>query len=294
MPCSLFLTGADGYLGTHLLERMDPSRFEKIHCLTVAGGRRSPAPNITYVRGDLLDPRSYAGFLRGCDTVLHMAAVTGKAPREAYFRVNRDGTKALLDSSRAAGVSRFLFISSIAAGFRDQTRYYYAQSKREAEECVKTSGFDYLIVRPTILMGPGSPVLASLSKLAGAPVMPVFGDGSARVQPVSAADLATFLLDTILGGPLGNRVVEFGGPEAMTIEDLLLKIRRIRFGKPRRVVHLPAAPVAAILGALEKVFLPVLPLTAGQLASFTNDGTAQTSPGTYHARETLEDILERS
>jgi NADH dehydrogenase len=294
VPSSLFLTGASGYLGRHLLSRMGSAHFQKVYCLTHNAHLDSPAPNVVTVRGNLLDPSSYSTSLAESDTVVHLAAVTGKQPRSEYFRVNRDGTAALLQASRSAGVRRVVYISSIAAGFRDQTRYYYAQSKSQAEELVARSGLEYVIIRPTIIMGPGAPVLESLSKLAAAPVVPVFGDGNAQVQPVSVYDLATCLLDILQSGNFGNRVIEIGGPEAMTIQEMLLAIRRIRYGKPARVVHVPAGPVATILGILEKALLPLLPLTAGQVASFTNDGTAQTSSGTYIPRETLREILQRS
>jgi NADH dehydrogenase len=200
----------------------------------------------------------------------------------------------LLDTAREVGVRRFLFISSIAAAFRDQRRYPYAQSKRQAEQLVEGCGLDYLIVRPTILLGPAAPVIVSLSKLAAGPIVPMPGDGTARVQPVSAADLASCLLNTIEHGGFGNRIVEIGGPESMTIEELLLKIRRVRYGKPARVLHLPAAPIAAVLGFFEKLLLPVLPVTAGQVATFTNDGTAHNSSdlaGHCVATHTVDDML---
>ena len=293
MPVSLFVTGVDGYLGRHLLSRLDPARYDKVRALTRREPRAQAAPDgVAFIHGDLLERSAYSTSLAECDTILHMAAVTGKARPQEYFRVNRGGTKALLDEARRAGVRRFFFISSIAARFQDQSRYYYAQSKRQAEELVARSGIPYAILRPTIIMGPGAPVIDSLAKLAGAPVVPIFGDGRARVQPVSVGDLAACLLSMVEHGGFEREVIEIGGPEALSIEELLLKIRRARYGKPARVLHLPVRPIAAVLGALEKFLFPVLPVTAGQLASFTYDGTAQSSfPGPCAPRETIEEVL---
>ena len=100
------------------------------------------------MRGDLLDPAGYAAALAGCDAVLHLAAATGKQSRAEYLRVNRDGTEALVRQARQAGVSRFLFTSTVAVKFRDQFRYYYAQSKQEAEAVVTSSGLRWTIVAP--------------------------------------------------------------------------------------------------------------------------------------------------
>jgi hypothetical protein len=75
-----------------------------------------------------------------------------------------------------------------------------------------------------------------------------------------------------------NQVIELGGPDVLTIEDLLLKIRKARFGKSGRTFHLPASWIAWGLGILEPLLLPLLPITAGQIASFRNDSVAGANP----------------
>jgi NADH dehydrogenase len=282
MPGSLFLTGATGYVGRHLLPRLAGRR---VYCL----GRTRPAAlpgHAEFLAADLSEGAAYAPALRDCDTVLHLAAATGKARPEEYFRVNAEGTRRLVDECRRAGVPRFLYVSTIAAKFRDQRRYYYAQSKRQAEEIVAASGLAYLIVRPTMVMGKGAPVLEGLRRLAAAPVIPVFGNGRARVQPVSVDDLAAFLSAVPQDWLFDNQTVELGGPEVVSIEDLLLKLR----GARAPVVHLPAGGIAATLGVLERFLLPLLPFTAGQIASFVNDGTAAPHPRTGPWRERMRSL----
>jgi uncharacterized protein YbjT (DUF2867 family) len=172
-------------------------------------------------------------------------------------------------------VKQFLYISTIAAKFDNQYRYFYAQSKRQAEEVVAASGLAYTIVRPTMVLGPGSPVYEGLSRLAGLPLIPVFGNGRALVQPVSVDDLAAALAAMLADPAFAGRTVEIGGPEILTIESLLLKIRSTRSAGQARILHLPAGLMAGCVGLLERVLLPVLPFTAGQIASFVNDGTVE-------------------
>jgi NADH dehydrogenase len=179
---------------------------------------------------------------------------------------------------RRAGVRRFLYISTIAAKFINQNRYYYAQSKRQAEEVVAGSGLGFTIVRPTIVLGKGSPILDSLSRLASLPVIPVFGNGRALVQPVSVDDLAASLVAILEDPAFVRRTVEIGGPEILSIEKLLLRIRSARHPGGARILHLPAGLMAGCVGVLEKILLPVLPFTAGQIASFVNDGTIEADP----------------
>ncbi len=277
MPESLFVTGGTGFLGRRLLSSLDTGRYRRIVCLT----RHPPAgapPRVEFVAADLLETGAYASALKGCDTVLHMAAATGKSRRAEYFRVNLEGTRALIGECRRAGVRRMIYVSTIAAKFQDQSRYYYAQSKRQAEGVLAASGLEYAIVRPTIIFGEGAPVLTGLARLAAAPILPVFGNGRALVQPVSVNDLAACLAEIVNENVPGSRAIEIGGPQVLSMEELLVKIRR-RCGRPEGpVLHLPAKAIAAGLGLIENLLFPLLPFTAGQIASFMNDGVAASDP----------------
>ena len=275
MQDSVFLTGASGYLGRHLLGLLVELAFPRVVCLvrstaaSPTGGRE-----IDTVVADLSEPQRYFDALSRCDTVIHLAPATGKLPKKEYFRVNEDGTRALVNACREAGVKRFLHVSTIAVEFHNVRHYHYAVSKRAAEGIVAESGMAWCIVRPTMIVGEGAPVLEGLKKLASAPIVPVFGDGKALVQPVFVEDLARMLVEIVRQRAFEGKILEAGGPQPMTIEELLAAIRRVLLKKAPRFAHLPVGPCAAVLALLENLLLPVMPLTAGQLASFINDGSA--------------------
>jgi len=278
MVRSIFLSGVAGFLGSRVLARLARAKDRRIVCL-VRGKRPEGMPShVEYVTGDLLDPNAYAPALAGCDMVLHMAAATGKNPPAEYFRVNRDGTEALLQQAGQSGVERFVFVSSIAAKFRRQYRYFYAESKQAAEAVVAGSRLRWTIVRPTMILGKGSPVLESLARLAALPLVPIFGDGRVPVQPVFVEDLANCLVDILGETALDNTTLEIGGPDVLTIEEFVLRIRSAAGKPPASVVHLPARTLARSIGWMEPFLLPILPFTAGQLASFSNPGTAASHP----------------
>jgi nucleoside-diphosphate-sugar epimerase len=272
MKSSILLTGASGFLGRRLLERM-AERAGRI----VSFGNRKPAVagnSIEFVPGDLLDSGRCRQAVTGCETIVHLAAATGKHRRAEYFRVNRDGTQVLLQQAHEAGVKRFLYISTIAVNFADKFRYHYAESKQQAEALVRNSVFNWTIIRPTMIFGAGSPVQAGFERLAMLPIVPVFGDGRVLVQPILVDDAADLILDILDSNAFDGRTVEAGGPERLTIEDLLQRMRRAAGLRNYRAVHLPLKPLSLCLAAMEPVFGPLLPITAGQLASFRNSGTA--------------------
>lgn len=290
----LFITGAGGFLGRHLAAMLPNADHRRAVCLVRGQRPELRREGVEVVFGDLLEPTSYAPFLTPQMTVIHLAAVTGKARAADYWRGNVEATRRLLEVCRQQGVRRFLFVSSIAAGFARQEYYPYGQSKKAAEELVRASGLDVLIVRPTMIFGPGAPVLAGLARLGSLPIVPVFGDGKVRVQPIDAGDLARALLRLAAEPQFGGRLIELGGPEQVTIEELLARLHRRRSGRSPKLIHVPLRGWLPALAFLEKFLLPVLPLTAGQLASFRNDGTAEPNEVWAEARDgmqTLEQML---
>ena len=229
------------------------------------------------IRGDLTESGAWRSELQGVDTVVHLAAQTGKASKASHLRVNRDATADLLAAAKAAGARRFLFVSSIAAGFADQRHYHYARAKAEAEKLVETSGLDRLILRPTMIFGPGSPAQANLLRLALLPIPVLFGAG-APIQPIHVDDLAAAIVAALGVPSWPSGPVELGGPEIVQQEELIRRFRRAA-GKPdRSPIRIPLELVRSGLALIEPIALAALPFTAGQLAAFANPSVARPHP----------------
>jgi len=116
-----------------------------------------------------------------------------------------------------------------------------------------------------------------LARLALAPLPVLFGPGDLPVQPIHVDDVVTALL-TLAAGDADGTTVELGGPEVLSMRDLLLRIRAAHGRAFRSPLRLPLGPWRTALAAVEPFLFPLLPLTAGQLASFANRGTARPHP----------------
>jgi len=274
-PRRLFLTGASGFLGRSLLVHPGLAKFEQVICLSRSVPSSSSPANVAWLRAGLADTSAYSNALAGVDCVIHLAAATGKLPPKEYFAVNVEGTRRLIEQCKLAGVPNFLFVSSIAAGFPNQSRYPYAQSKVQAEELVRASGLQFAIVRPTLVFGPGSAVLAGLAKLAALPVIPVFGNGHTPVQPIAVADVADFLLRIVDNDLFRGETFDLGGPDVVSIEELLSKIHLLLRHANAKSLHVPMSLLLPALTLLEIVAYPLLPITVGQLATFRFSGAAR-------------------
>ncbi len=276
----LVITGASGFVGRRLLRMLARDQIENVTLLlnkTRPAADASWLPSWTLHTGGLVDTPIPA-LPEGC-VILHLAAATGKASPEAMRTVNVGGTQALLDAAGKAHAAHMIFVSSIAAGFPDRRWYPYAETKRLAEELVQASGLSSTILRPTMIFGSGSAVQKGLSTLATAPWPVVFGSGDVRVQPIFADDVARLLYSLAVRPPDAVMTpVEVGGPEQLTIAELMARLRKASGASARSALHLPVGVIRRALALVEPILRPVMPLTAGQLASFVNDGIAAPHP----------------
>lgn len=174
----VLVTGASGFVGSSLLAHLGASGFQPMAALRRSTTRVSPAvPRIQV--GDLLPDTDWTRALEGVEFVVHAAARVhvmneqAADPLREFRRVNVDGTLSLARQAVAAGVKRFVFISSIGVNgactagepFSEVSRPAphadYALSKLEAEqgllELVKTSSMELVIIRPPLVYAGHAP-----------------------------------------------------------------------------------------------------------------------------------------
>ena len=110
------VTGATGLLGSHIVEQLR-KRYLPVRVLVRPGSDRTwlETQDVEFVEGDITDPSSLAKACQGVDAVYHSAAKVGDwGPWEDFQRITIDGTRNIVDAAIAAGVRRFVHISSIS------------------------------------------------------------------------------------------------------------------------------------------------------------------------------------
>ncbi len=268
----VLVTGATGFIG----QRVVPRLVDLGHDVTVLV-RNEDVAGVKSVRGDLERSESYVDALSDIDAVVHLAALTGKAPAARHERVNFEAAAELFERCKVAGIKRFVFASTVAVAYPEKKSYPYARAKESAEKALLQSGLSAVILRPTLVLGPGSPIQEALSKLAGLPVTPLFGNGKTRVQPVHVDDVADAFVRALSEETWVGQTIGIGGPTVLSFDELMNAVRQNIGKNPGPLVHLPAGLVQGGLSLIEPILLPVLPLTAGQIYAFRYDSTVADS-----------------
>ena len=167
---SVFLTGATGFIGSHVLRELRSAGYS-VRALMRSKRTGNTDDGVEFVIGDLTDTGSLTRALDGCRYVMHCAALYSFAPyaRTMIHRVNVLGTAGLLEAARIAGVERAVVTSSSAAigpardgrpateedWAHDDRASAYHYSKVAQERAALAARVPTVLVLPTAPMGPG-------------------------------------------------------------------------------------------------------------------------------------------
>ena len=255
------VTGGTGFVGSHLLD-LALSEGHELRALT-----RRPQPEragLIWVEGALGNPNSMAALVEGADAVLHIAGVINAPDRAGFAAGNIEGTRVLIAATEAAGIRRFVQVSSLTA--REPDLSAYGWSKAEADRLLTSSGLDWTIVRPPAIFGPRDQEMLELFKLARYHLMPLPPAGG-RMSAIAVGDLVRLLLALPTGNALIRQIVEpdDGTPNGWDHRDFARAIGAA-MGKKVLPLSLPR-PVLSTIAALDGVF-------RGKNAKLTRDRVA--------------------
>jgi NADH dehydrogenase len=244
------------------------------------------------VQANLRYPESVAAAMRGSHAVVNLVGILAESGPQSFAAVQAAGPGVVARAAAAIG-ARMVHVSALGADENSPSRY--AQSKAEGEKAVLAAAPTATIFRPSVVFGPEDQFTNRFASLARvSPVLPLIGGGLTKLQPVYAGDVATAIADAVDGKTRPGATYELGGPEVLTMREIIESILAI-IERRRMLVSLPFG--LAKLQAMLLQFAPdPLTLTPDQVALLRSDNvvshTAKAAELTLEGLGIVPDSLE--
>lgn len=275
-----FVTGATGFLGSHLAEALLEAGCTSVRCLVRTERKWLEGLPVEIVTGDLNDRPALERGVRGADFVFHVAALTRARTWDAFERANIAGTTRLLDTLVEArpDIERVVLTSSLAVVGRADTTVanedtplnpvsMYGRSKRlmEREARRYMDRLNLVIVRPPAVYGPRETDILTFFRMMKYGLCPIVGSGNGgsdnggsdngRLSLVHVDDVVRGMIRAALAPEAAGGTYFIGPPDPVTWRDVRDAVRRAT-GRPVLTVPVANGLVRALGATAEAVARP--------------------------------------
>lgn len=257
---SILITGANGFLGAWLAKAL-VARGDEVRCLVRAGSDASALDHVAakIVAGDVTSPASLRPALEGVHTVFHLAGIRRGATREAFMRVNAEGTRHVAEAMVEAGRQRLVLVGSLAAtgpsvGGRPRVeedtfapQEWYGESKVEAERIAFSySGkLEVTCCRPARIIGPGDHENLTFFKLVKKGIVLRLGGPERKLSFVDVEDVVDQLLLQADRPEAVGEAFFSASDETESVEELMRMVGEVLQLHPR-TVYVPELVLTAL------------------------------------------------
>jgi uncharacterized protein YbjT (DUF2867 family) len=188
------------------------------------------------VQANLRYPASVEAAMRDSHVAINLVGILTESGAQTFEAVQGRGAETVAKAATAVG-ARMVHVSAIGADENSPSRY--AQAKAAGERAVASALPSAVILRPSILFGPEDDFtnrFAALARLS--PMLPLIGGGETKLQPAYVGDVATAVADAAEGKTRAGAVYELGGPEVLSMREIMKIILDIT-DRDRMLVSLP-------------------------------------------------------
>lgn len=250
------ITGISGYIGYHLANYLKNNNKDFKGLIKPDTSAKDTGlldkSLYKYVFVNFFDPDSLTEALKGCHSIVHLIGTIYRPKEMGLEAIHKDVTNTLIKAAKKAGIKKIVYVSAIGADLKAPSEYHL--TKAQAEEEIKRSGIDYVILRSSLVFGKtcglrNSKIIAKLADtIKNSPFIPVVGSGKNKLQPIYIMDLVRCISES-LDKIEKNQTIEIGGPEVMAFEEITRTVSRAVGMENKPVVHI-SKPIAAILALI--------------------------------------------
>lgn len=254
----VLVIGASGFVGRHLARQLlADGDGHAVRCLARDTTRVQDLADAggEVVQGDILDPAAVqraVQSVRATYLCIHtLSPQSGNAAGRDFMDVEQTGLANVVSASRAAGVCRLVYLTSI--GVAPDARSAWVRGRWHTEQLLFSSGLDVTVIRPGMIVGPGGTGFDAITRGATGPVAIALGSGQQKTRPIAEEDLAYYLVGVLDDPRTFGRHYDVGSDDVLTT-DQMLGIAAAVLGRRRPVmIHVPSGLLSLFSPLIERV-----------------------------------------
>ncbi|MFZ4816776.1 MAG: SDR family oxidoreductase, partial [Phototrophicaceae bacterium] len=234
----ILITGATGFIGRALLPQLQRTGQPLRVLLSPRQVPSADWAGIEAIQTDYSDQETLYRAVTGVHTIIHLESAQWWGSPRDLEQIDLYHTRGLLDAARAARVGRIIYLSHLGA--TPSAAYPLLRVKGQVEQLIQSSGLAYTIFRPGVIFGEGDAFINHMAMILA--LNPFFflmpGRGEVVLHPLHITDLVAALLQSLEHLDTLDRVLDIGGLEYITLEDLIRTVMRVS-GLYRPIVSVP-------------------------------------------------------
>jgi uncharacterized protein YbjT (DUF2867 family) len=281
---NVLVTGGTGFVGREIVRQL---RFSGHRVHLLARDPESESAQEVAIQysakirpGNVIVGDSLRGVCAGMDAVIHLVGIISEYGDQTFDHVHGRGTQNMIFAAQDGNVQRFIHMSALGTGPNARSRYH--QSKWVGEDRVRKSSLAWTVFRPSIIYGPDDHFVNMLAKaMRVSPVIPVFGSGQMKLQPVAVKCVATAFVKALSENRSVGASYDLCGPERITFNDVLNQVA-LELDKRRLKVRVPVELARWPVALLEEIFPRFLhrapPINRDQLLMLQQDNVGDPAP----------------
>ncbi|MCR9257868.1 MAG: complex I NDUFA9 subunit family protein [Alphaproteobacteria bacterium] len=264
--------GGSGFIGRYVVRRLAKAGYRVNVAVRDVERAKFLRPlgdvgQITAIPTTVTDRDQVARAIDSADVVVNLIGILYEGGGNSFAGVQAEGPKLIAEEAAKAGATRLVQVSAIGASATSPSDY--ARSKAAGEKAVLEAFPDATILRPSVVFGPEDGFFNRFASIARmSPVLPLFGGGTTKFQPVYVGDVADAVMKGLTDPETRGKTYELGGPRVYTFKELMEIVCK---ETKRKKVLLPLPYAAGDLQATFMELLPHPPLTRDQMKLLRRD-----------------------
>ena len=256
----VLITGGTGFVGSHIVEELEKEHYL---FLTVRNPYKiSPSQRVKII--PFSEEIDEIVLQTKPDTIVNCLGILNEKGDSTFKKVHVEYVERLIEGAKKVKVKKIIHMSALGADINSKSRY--AKTKAEGEQIIKNSGIDYIILRPSIILGKGQKLFEDLKKFSK--LTPIILAPQGKVQPVHVSDVVETVKKGVEDENLKNIIIELCGNRIVSYKELF-EFALSYIGKKRIVIQMPSSFFWFMLPVFR--LFPEPPVTEDQLHLLEKD-----------------------